>query len=76
MKEELAWVTYRQLPVVSNILLFKTISYASKELKSRVVLSFQNFVCIAIWSLIMYSNCFDWNLSKEQTVINLSANCY
>ena len=56
IKEELAWVTYRQLPVVSNILLFKTISYASKELKSRAVLSFQNFVCIAI--IMVLNNVF------------------
>ena len=26
-----------------------------------------------MWSLVMYSNCFEWNLSKEQAVINLSA---
>ena len=26
-----------------------------------------------MWSLVMYSNCFEWNLSKEQTLIDLSA---
>ena len=25
-----------------------------------------------MWSLVMYSNCFEWNLLKEQMVINLS----
>ena len=26
-----------------------------------------------MWSLVMYSNCLEWDLSKEETVINLSA---
>ena len=26
-----------------------------------------------MWSFVMYSNCFEWSLSKEQAVINLSA---
>ena len=26
-----------------------------------------------MWHLVMYSNCFQWNLLKEQIVINLSA---
>ena len=25
-----------------------------------------------MWSLVTYSNCFEWNLLKEQVVINLS----
>ena len=30
-----------------------------------------------MWSLVMYSNCFEYNLSKEQMIINLSAiYCY
>ena len=48
-------------------------SYANKELKKRAVLSFQNIVPIAIWSLLMYSSCSEYNLSKEQTITNLSA---
>ena len=26
-----------------------------------------------MWPLVMYSNCIEWNLSKEQMVINLYA---
>ena len=26
-----------------------------------------------MWPLVMYSNCVEWNLSKEQMVINLYA---
>ena len=39
---------------------------------NRAVLHFQNIVCIAMWSVVTCSNYFKWNLSKEQTVINLS----
>ena len=28
---------------------------------------------IALWYLLMYSNCLTWNPSKQQAVINLSA---
>ena len=54
-------------------MLFKIVSYTSKELKNRTVLSFQNIICVAMWSYVMYSNCFECNLLKEQMVINLSA---
>ena len=39
----------------------------------RAILSFQNIVYIAMWFIVMYSNCLEWNLSQEQTIINLSA---
>ena len=34
-------------------------SYATKELKNNVVLSLKHIVCIAMWSLVMYSNYFE-----------------
>ena len=37
------------------------------------VLSFQNIVCVAMWSLLMYSYCFTWNILNEQMAINLYA---
>ena len=55
------------LRVISNTMLFK--SYNSEELKNRPILSFQNIISIAMWSLVTYSNCFGLNLSKEQMVI-------
>ena len=55
------------------IRVFKTNSYTSKELMNRAVLHFQNIVCITMWFVVMCSNYFKWNLSKEQTIINLSA---
>ena len=45
----------------------------SKELKNRTVLSYQNIVYVVMYALEMYSNCLAWNISKEQTIINLSA---
>ena len=42
----------------SNIMLFKTVSSTTKELKNKAGLSVNNIVCIAMWSLKMYSNCF------------------
>ena len=32
-------------------------------------MSYQNIVCIAMWSLVMHSNCLEWGISKEQMVI-------
>ena len=34
LKEELAWATDKQLRTGSNIMLFKTVSYMTKELKA------------------------------------------
>ena len=53
-KVELALATYKRLQVISNILLFTTVSYTSKELKNRAILSFQNIVCVAMWFLVAY----------------------
>ena len=55
LKEKLAWATYKWLQVISNIMLFK--SYTTKKLKNKAVLSLNNIVCIAMWSLVTYSNC-------------------
>ena len=41
---------------------------------NRAVIHFQNIVCITMWFVVMCSNYFKWNLSKEQTIINLF--CY
>ena len=55
LKEKLAWATYKRLQVISNIMLFK--SYTTKKLNNIAVLSLNNIVCIAVWSLVTYSNC-------------------
>ena len=57
LKEELAWDTYKQLWIISNIMLFKAVIPLSK-LKNGTILSLHNIVCIAMWSLVTYSNCF------------------
>ena len=33
-------------------------SYTTKELNNKAVLSINNIVCIAMWCLVIYSNCF------------------
>ena len=43
---------------VSNIMLLILTSYTTKELKNSAVLYLNNIVCIAMWSLVTYSNCF------------------
>ena len=53
LKEELAWVTDKRLRVISNIMN----SHTTKKLKNKVVLSLLNIVCVAMWSLVTYSNC-------------------
>ena len=58
LKEELPWATDKQLQGVCNIMLFKTASYTTEEIKSKAVLSLNNTVCVAMWSLVMYSNYF------------------
>ena len=49
--EELACATYKQLQIIMQL----TKHCAGMELKHRAVLSFQNIVCVAKWSLVMYS---------------------
>ena len=39
--------------------------------KNRAVLSFQNIVYVAMWSLVMYSKYLAQNLLKEQMMIKL-----
>ena len=55
LKEELAWVTDKRLQIISNML-FKN-SHITKKLKNKAVLSINNIVCVAMWSLVTYSNC-------------------
>ena len=43
--------------VISNIMLFKTVIVTTKKLKNKAILSLNNIVCVAKWSLVMYSNC-------------------
>ena len=45
LKEELAWATDKWFQVISNIMLFKT------------VVPLRNIVCVAMWSVVTYSNC-------------------
>ena len=39
---------------------------------NRAVLHLQNIAYVALWSLVTYSNCLEWNLLKEQMIINFS----
>ena len=55
LKEGLAWATDKCLWVVTNLLI-KTAT--PLKLKNKGVLSVNNIVCIAMWSLVMYCNCF------------------
>ena len=52
LKEELAWVTDKHPQIIRNIMSFKT-----KELKNEDIFCFNSVVWIAMWSLVMYSNC-------------------
>ena len=54
-KEELAWATDIWLQIISNVMLFKAV--IPLKLKNKVVLSLFNIVCVAMWSLVTYSNC-------------------
>ena len=58
LKEELAWATDKWLQVISNIILFKAVNYTTKKLKNKAAISLNNILCIAMWSLVTYSNCF------------------
>ena len=52
IKRKLAWaIIDERLWVISNIMLFKTVM----PLKNKAILSLDNIVCIAMWSLVMYS---------------------
>ena len=56
LKEELACATDKRHQVISNIMLFKTvIPLRNQRIKS--FLSLNNTLCVAKWSLVMYSNC-------------------
>ena len=56
IKKGLAWATDKWLQVISNIMLFKTVIATTKKLKNKAVLSINNIVCVAMWSLVTYSN--------------------
>ena len=55
LKEGLTSATDKGFQVISNIILFK--SHTTKKLNNKAVLSVNNIVCIALWSLVTYSNC-------------------
>ena len=44
LKEELAWAIDKRLLVVSNKMLFKTVSYTTKKLKKKVVLNLKQIL--------------------------------
>ena len=50
LKEELAWAIDKRHRVVSNKMLFKTVSYTTKKLKKKAVLNLKqiNIVCVAM----------------------------
>ena len=57
-----AWRILRHLKklwIINNTMLFKTVMpvRSCKELKNRAVLIYKNIVCVAMWLLVMYSNC-------------------
>ena len=56
LKKELVWAADRQLQVISNKMLFKTV-VPLRNLKNKAVLNINNIVCVAMWSLVIYSNC-------------------
>ena len=50
LKEELAWPKDKLLQVISNY-------FTTKELENKAISGLNNIICIAVWSLITYSNC-------------------
>ena len=52
LTEELAWATDKQLQVISNIMLFKTVTYTTKKLKNKAVLGLNNIVCSATYVVL------------------------
>ena len=55
LKEELTWAIDKRLRVISTIMLFKN-SKSTKELKQTKNKTVLNFVCVAMWPLVTYSN--------------------
>ena len=53
LKEELAWATNKRLWVISNIMI-----YTTKKLRNIAVLYLNNTLCVGMWSLVTYCNCF------------------
>ena len=56
--------------VISNIMLFKTVIVTTKKLKNKAILSLNNIVCVAKWSLVTYSNClviYNWLMMYGST---------
>ena len=43
LKEELAWAIDKWLWIISNIMLFKTVIYTTKELKNKAVLNLKQY---------------------------------
>ena len=57
LQEELVWTTDKWLQVISNNYNVIQNSDTTKKLKNKAVLCLNNIVCIAMWSLVTYSNC-------------------
>ena len=55
LKEDLAWAIDKRLRIVSNKMLFKTVSYTTKKLKNKAVLNLKQF-CIRYY--VTLSNVF------------------
>ena len=54
LKEVLACATDKQFQVISNIMLFITISYTTEELKNKGILNLKQYYAIlCMWSLVM-----------------------
>ena len=50
LKEKLALDTDKQLQIISNVMLIKTVRYAINKLKNKAVLHLNIIVCIALWT--------------------------
>ena len=49
LKEELAWAIEKWLWVISNTMLFKTVSYTTKNLRNKVILNLKQYcICVAM----------------------------
>ena len=51
-------------------------SYTTKELKNKAILSLNNFLCIVMWSIVMYSNSFViYCLMLHDSIIKIAKLC-
>ena len=52
LKKELAWATINDFGLLVHVYNVILNSYTTKELKNKTVLSSNNIICIAMWSLV------------------------